>query len=367
MPDIFSPALINKLELRNRFIRSATWEGLAAPDGSCTPEIIGLISQLARGGVGLIISSHTFVSPEGRATGRQLAIHNDGLAKKLEPLAASVHKEGGKIALQLAHAGIFALPGETDEPALAVSAVPGFTKGRVREATKADIAVLVEAYRAAALRARDAGCDAVQIHAAHGYLLSQFLSPAFNRRGDEYGGTLENRARALLEVVAGIRKGLGRDFPLLVKLNSQDYVENGLTLEDSIGTGKMLAAVGVDAIELSGGTIISGNLSPSRTKIDSPDKEAYFRDAAQVFKKEVPLPLILVGGIRSLATALALIRSGTADFISMSRAFICEPGLVKRWKSGDLRPSECVSDNRCFRPATAGRGINCETKNPRKE
>jgi len=367
MPDIFAPAFINKLELRNRFVRSATWEGLAAPDGSCTPEVIKIITELARGGVGLIISSHTFISPEGRATGRQLAIHSDVLAKTLKPLTASVHKEKGKIALQLAHAGIFAFTAETGEPALAVSAVEGFTKSPVREATKEDIACLVNAFCAAALRARDAGFDAVQIHAAHGYLLSQSLSPAFNRRTDEYGGPIENRARCLLEIVSGIRKILGPDYPVIVKLNSRDDVENGLTLEDSLRVGRMLAGAGVDAIELSGGTIISGKLSPSRSKIDSPEKEAYFRDAAEAFKKEVPLPLILVGGIRSFATARGLIKNGTADFVSMSRAFICEPGIVKRWKSGDLRPSECVSDNRCFGPAMAGRGINCETKRPRKE
>jgi 2,4-dienoyl-CoA reductase-like NADH-dependent reductase (Old Yellow Enzyme family) len=367
MPDIFGPVHINKLELRNRFVRSATWEGMAAPDGACTPEVIKVLAELARGGVGLIISSHAFVSPEGRATGRQLGIFEDRLAKTLEPLAAAVHKEHGRIALQLAHAGIFAFTKETGEPALAASAVEGFTKGPVREAGKEDIARLVDAFSAAALRARDAGFDAVQVHAAHGYLLNQFLSPTFNRRADEYGGPIENRARCLLEIIAAIRKNLGRDFPLLVKLNSRDDVENGLSLEDSIKVGKLLAPAGVDAIELSGGTIISGKLSPSRTKIDAPEREAYFRDAAQAFKKEVPLPLILVGGIRSFATAHALIKNGTADFVSMSRAFICEPGLVKRWKSGDLRPSECVSDNRCFGPAMAGRGINCETKRPPKE
>lgn len=367
MPDIFGPASINKLQLRNRFVRSATWEGLAAPDGACTPEVINVLAELARGGVGLIITSHTFVSPEGQATGRQLGIYDDKVAKTLEPLAAAVRKEHGRVALQLAHAGIFSFTRETGRPALAVSSVEGFTKGPVTEATKDDIARLVEAFSAAALRARDAGFDAVQVHAAHGYLLSQFLSPAFNRRADEYGGPVENRARCLLEIISGIRKILGRDFPLLVKLNSQDYVENGLTLEDSLRVGKMLAEAGVDAIELSGGTIISGKLSPSRAKIDLPEKEAYFREAAQAFKKEVPLPLILVGGIRSFATARTLLKNGTADFISMSRAFICEPGLVKRWKSGDLRPSECVSDNRCFGPAMAGRGINCETKRPSKE
>ncbi len=367
MPDMFGPASIGKLQLRNRFVRSATWEGLAAPDGSCTPEVVNVISELARGGVGLIISSHAFVSPEGRATDRQLGIYSDGLAKTLGPLAAAVHKEHGRIALQLAHAGIFAFTRETGEPALAVSAVEGFTKGPVREATKSDIARLVDAFRAAARRARDAGFDAVQVHAAHGYLLSQFLSPAFNRRADEYGGSVENRARCLLETVSGIRGDLGPDYPVLVKLNSRDDVENGLELEESVKVGKMLAQAGANAIELSGGTIISGKLSPSRSKIDAPEKEAYFRDAAQAFKKEVPLPLILVGGIRSFATAHALIKNGTSDFVSMSRTFICEPGIVKRWKSGDLRPSECVSDNRCFGPAMAGTGINCETKRPRKE
>lgn len=362
MSELFEFSVINSLELRNRFVRSATWEGLAGPDGSCTPGVIDTLTALARGGVGLIITSHTFISPEGKAGSRQLGIHNDLMVDGLKALTESVHSEGGKIAVQLAHAGIFAATGETGMPALAVSAVEPYVRGPVRLAGGDDIEKLVESFAEAAVRAKNAGFDAVQVHAAHGYLLSQFLSPAFNRRSDEYGGPLENRARVLLKVIGAIRGSLGRGFTVLVKMNCMDFLENGLTLEDSVRVGRMLAEAGVDAIELSGGTLVSGRLSPSRTKIDSPEKEAYFRNAAKTFKKEVGLPLILVGGILSFPTAKSLVESGTANYISMSRPFICEPDLVARWKSGDTRPSACVSDNRCFGPIMAGKGFFCLTQ-----
>jgi 2,4-dienoyl-CoA reductase-like NADH-dependent reductase (Old Yellow Enzyme family) len=362
MPELFESSVINSLELRNRFVRSATWEGLARPDGSCTPGVIDAMTALARGGVGMIITSHTFVSPEGKAGSRQLGIHNDLMVDGLKALTESVHNQGGKIAVQLAHAGIFAATEETGMPALAVSAVEPYVRGPVRVMGGDDMEKFVESFAEAAVRAKSAGFDAVQVHSAHGYLLSQFLSPAFNRRSDEYGGPLENRARALLKVISAIRGSLGRGFPVIVKMNCMDFLENGLTLEDSVRVGRMLAEAGVDAIELSGGTLVSGKLSPSRTKIDSPEQEAYFRDAAKIFKKEVGLPLILVGGIRSFSTARSLIEGGTADYISMSRPFICEPGLVARWESGDTRPSECVSDNRCFKPIFAGSGFFCLTK-----
>lgn len=366
MPDLFEKTVINSLEMRNRFVRSATWEGLAAPDGSCTPELIDLVTELARGGVGLIISSQAFVSTEGRATPRQLGIYNDHVTESLKPLTESVHRAGGSIALQIAHAGILADTKSTGKPALAASAVESFVRGPVKEADKDDLASLVDAFGAAARRAKQAGFDAVQVHAAHGYLLSQFLSPAFNRRKDEYGGDIENRARVLVEIMSRIRETLGRGFTVLAKLNCRDYIDDGLTLEDSLCAGRMLAEAGVDAIEVSGGTLVSGKLSPSRTGIDTPEKEAYFRDAAAGFKARVGLPVMLVGGIRSVATARALLESSAADYISMSRAFICEPGLINRWASGDLRNSECLSDNRCFRPAMAGRGVRCETKESKK-
>jgi 2,4-dienoyl-CoA reductase-like NADH-dependent reductase (Old Yellow Enzyme family) len=152
---------------------------------------------------------------------------------------------------------------------------------------------------------------------------------------------------------------VGKDYPVLVKINSEDFLENGLTREDSLQAAVMIAGAGADAIELSGGTLYSGKLSPSRPKIDSAEKEAYFREAARIVREKIAIPLILVGGVRSFEVAEALVKEGIADFISMSRPFIREPHLISRWKQGDLRRATCLSDNRCFGPPMKGQGFYC--------
>lgn len=364
---LFHPATIGSLTLPNRFVRSATWEGLAAADGACTDELVRLMSDLAAGGVGLIISSHAYVRPEGFAVRGQLGVDRDERIPGLARMAEAVHANGGRIVLQLAHGGMLAGTQLTGQPAFAPSREGGPEKTRRREMSQADIADTVKAYGEAALRAKKAGFDGVQVHAAHGYLLNQFLSPWFNRRTDQYGGRIENRARIILEILASIRLCAGGDYPLLVKLNSEDFLEGGLTREDSLQAALLIAAAGADAIELSGGTLLSGKLSPSRPKIDSADQEAYFREAARALKPKLKIPLILVGGIRSFDVAEGLVRDGVADFIAMSRPFIREPGLVNRWKSGDRRRAACISDNRCFGPAMRGTGFYCVVEREEKE
>lgn len=356
---LFQSAQIGSLKLSNRFIRSATWEGLAAPDGGCTDELVRLMEGLAEGGVGLIISSHAFVRPEGVAVRGQLGIHRDDLISGLARMADAVHGKGGRIVLQLAHGGLLAGTQLTGLPALAPSLAGGPEKTRRREMTEADIADTIRAYGEAALRAKKAGFDGVQIHAAHGYLLNQFLSPWFNRRSDRWGGSIENRTRIVLDILASARNATGGDYPILAKMNSEDFLEGGLAREDSLQAALMIAAAGADAIELSGGTLLSGKLSPSRSKIDSVEQEAYFRDAARAIKAKLNIPLALVGGIRSFEVAEGLVKEGIADFVSMSRPFIREPGLVNRWKSGDRSRATCLSDNRCFGPPMRGTGFYC--------
>jgi 2,4-dienoyl-CoA reductase-like NADH-dependent reductase (Old Yellow Enzyme family) len=356
---LFQPAQIGSLIVPNRFIRSATWEGLAAPDGSCTDELVRLMAMLAEGGVGLIISSHAFIRPEGYAVRGQIGVHHDDLTAGLARMTDAVHRKGGRIALQLAHGGLLADTQLTGQPPFAPSQAGGPEKITRREMTGQDIGNTIEAYGKAALRAKKAGFDAVQVHAAHGYLLNQFLSPFFNRRTDRYGGGIENRARMVLEVLASVRNAVGRDYPVLVKINSEDFLEGGLSREDSIQAGVLIAGAGADAIELSGGTLLSGKLSPSRSKIDSAEKEAYFREAACTFRAKIGVPLILVGGVRSFEVAEGIVKEGFADFVSLSRPFIREPGLVNRWKSGDRGKATCLSDNRCFGPPTKGQGFYC--------
>ena len=178
---------------------------------------------------------------------------------------------------------------------------------------------------------------------------------------------MENRARALLEVLRSVRAAVGDDFPVLTKMNSQDFLDGGLTLEDSIKVGVMLDEGGVDAIELSGGVLVSKELIPSRIGINSEEKEAYFREASKSFKKELRVPMILVGGNRSFQLVERLVEEGYADYISMSRPFIREPHLVNRWASGDLRKAACISDNQCFRPIWAGEGVYCVVEKKQKE
>jgi 2,4-dienoyl-CoA reductase-like NADH-dependent reductase (Old Yellow Enzyme family) len=358
---LFESTILNGLTLPNRFVRSATWEGMAAADGACTAQLTALMERLVDGGVGLIVTGHTYVHRRGQAGPRQLGVYSDDQVPGLQRLTDAVHRRGGRIVLQLAHAGLFADTDLTGQPPLAPSPVKTFTRTAPDEMSAADIHRIVTAFGDAAARARTAGFDGVQIHAAHGYLLSQFLSPAFNRRTDAYGGSLQNRARIVLAVLADIRRRVGRDCPVLIKLNTADFVDGGLVVDDAVRVAELLTEAGIDAIELSGGTGASGKMRPVRTGIRTREQEAYFRDAATAFRRRVSIPLMLVGGIRSYAVAEEVVADRTADYISMSRPFIREPDLINRWRSGDLRPSPCRSDNRCFVPIRNGEGLYCVT------
>ncbi len=366
MSKLFETTEINGMKLANRFVRSATWEGMAAVDGSCTPRLIGLVTQLAEGGVGLIITSHAYIRPDGQASPWQLGISKDEFIGGLQEMTREVHKHESRIVMQITHGGLFSNAELTGQTLLAPSEITGFTQSPPKEVTIAEIRAIVEAFGQAAFRAKKAGFDGVQIHSAHGYLLSQFLSPAFNKRRDDYGGPVEKRARVLLDVLREVRTAVGPDFPILVKMNSADFLDGGLTLDDSLQIGAMLKNGGIDAIELSGGTIRSGELKHSRLGITSEEKEAYFKDAAKAFKEKLNVPLILVGGIRSFRLAERLLDDRIADYISMSRPFIREPALVKRWASGDLRKATCQSDSQCRERALAGEGIYCVVEKKRK-
>jgi 2,4-dienoyl-CoA reductase-like NADH-dependent reductase (Old Yellow Enzyme family) len=366
MNKLFEPSEINGLKLENRFIRSATWEGMAAENGTCTPKLIHLMSDLARGGVGLIITSHAYVQKVGQARNGQLGIHSDAMIPGLREMSDAVHRHRGKIVCQLAHAGFFANADLSGQVPLAPSNVPEIAEEPRREMTNADIQTVAKAFAAAARRAQAAGFDGIQIHAAHGYLLSQFISPMFNHRTDRYGGSLENRARLPLEVLQAIRETVGNGFPVLIKLNCKEFRDDGLQPNEFVKVGKMLADAGIDAIEVSGGLPISPKKLPSQLGINKEEKEAYFQEEAKALKKQVDIPIILVGGNRSLHVAERILAQGVADYISMSRPLIREPHLINRWKAGDLTKSACVSDNMCFQPAIEGKGVYCVTERREK-
>jgi 2,4-dienoyl-CoA reductase-like NADH-dependent reductase (Old Yellow Enzyme family) len=361
MAELFQNVSINGMTLANRFVRSATWEGLADREGSVTPKLTKMMVELAGNEVGLIISGYTFVSPEGQSSPSQLAIYDDRFVAGLWTMIEAVHKAGGKIALQIVHGGRFADSALTGLLPIGPSVVEKNGQATCRAMNKEDIANIISAFTRAAARAKQAGFDAIQLHAAHGFLFSQFLSPALNRRTDEYGGTLENRARFLIEAVRSIRKATGPGYPLLIKLNSEDFMEGGLTRDEAVQVAAMLEVASVDAIEYSGGTVASPEkFMPVRPgKLKPPQDEVFYREAAQLYQARVGIPLMLVGGIRSYETATDLIRHGVADYISLGRPLICEPGLVKRWHNGDHRESECGSCNGCFAPAKDGQGVYC--------
>jgi 2,4-dienoyl-CoA reductase-like NADH-dependent reductase (Old Yellow Enzyme family) len=364
MSTLFEGTSINGMKLSNRFVRSATYEGMAAEDGSCTEVLIAKMAELAEGGVGLIITSHAFVSLEGRARNRQIGIHSDAMIPGLRKMAEAVHGKGGRIVVQLAHAGA-----QTDRKISGFDALgpSAFEKEKgciSREMTGADMDRIAACFGDAAVRAREAGFDGVEVHGAHGYLLSQFLSPHFNKRTDGYGGSIENRMRFLLEVFAAVRARTGKDFPVLIKLNSEDFLDDGLRPEEMIRVSQMLEAKGIDAIEMSGGTGYSGEKIPSRKGVlKTEGEEAYYREAASRFKERVRVPLILVGGILSFPVAEGLVEQGLADYIALSRPVIREPRLVARWRAGDRSKATCLMCNQCYQPILRGDGISCEVDN----
>jgi 2,4-dienoyl-CoA reductase-like NADH-dependent reductase (Old Yellow Enzyme family) len=369
MSKLFEKTNIKSLTIPNRFVRSATWEGMATDEGACTRKLIDLMVELAQGGVGLIISGHTYVRAEGKAGPWQLGVYDDDLIPGLAEMASAVHKAGGRIILQLAHAGCHANSELTGQEAWGPSIMTDTNGPLNRAMTREDIRDVIDAFGKAAARAEKASFDGVQIHAAHGYLLSQFLSPFYNKRNDEYGGNLENRVRIVLEVFESIKGKVGSDYLVMIKMNAQDFVEGGLNADEAIEVAAILDSSGIDAIELSGGTLsFSGKLNPVRSgKLSSQDEEVFYRKEAVKYKEKVRAPLMLVGGIRSFEVAERLVNEGTADYISLCRPLIREPGLVNRWRSGDMRKAACLSDNLCFRPAMAGEGIYCVVEQKKKQ
>lgn len=360
MKDLFDSTTINTMTLANRLVRSATWEGMCTDEGRPTEQLISCYRDLAVGGVGLIISGYTFVRPDGKQLPGKMGIHTDDFAQEMKDLTAAVHAEGGKICIQLVHAG-----GQTDsktagQQPLAPSALKAEQFSEETAAlTVDDISEIVTAFGEGARRAKEYGFDAVQLHGAHGYLINQFLSPLTNQRTDEYGGTIGNRCRFLMEVYHSIRQAVGESYPVIIKLNGADNIAGGLGIDDAVYAARLLDKEGIDAIEVSAGTPASGDESPIRTKIDSQEKEAYNLSLAQRIKEEVSCPVMLVGGVRSLEVIEKIITDHGIDYLSLARPFIREPGLAKRWQQGDRSPASCISCNGCFKPALNGEGLYC--------
>jgi 2,4-dienoyl-CoA reductase-like NADH-dependent reductase (Old Yellow Enzyme family) len=349
MPDLFDPIEINGMKVPNRFVRSATHDRQADVSGHVTDSLVGVYEALASGGIGLIITGHAFVTMNGKKNHTMIGAHHDDFIPGLKKLAGSVHGYGSKIALQINHAGREATAAVIGETPAAPSPVynPG-TKETPRAFTDEEIETLIAAYGTAAVRAASAGFDAVQIHCAHGYLGSQFISPHTNRREDRWGGSLKNRMRFILEVYRCIRKGVGDTYPVMIKLNSEDFIDGGLTIEESTKIAQVLSREGIDAVEISAGMFETLDRWV-KTDILEEEDEAYFLANARQFKAAIAVPLILVGGLRSPALMERLISDGDTDMVSLCRPFIKEPGLVNRWRQGDRKRADCISCNGCLK------------------
>lgn len=358
MTNLFETTSIKNLTLSNRFVRSATYSGMASADGTVTSKMIDLMVNLAKGGVGLIISAYAYVLREGIMHPRALGIYSDSVISGLRKMVDAVHQVEGKIVVQLAHGGAQARTMQhTGQNLMGPSDMTRNDGAPVRAMTREDIQLIVSAFGLAATRAKQAGFDGVQLHGAHGYLLSEFLSPFFNKRTDVYGGNLANRSRFVLDVYDRVRSAVGEQYPVMIKLNSEDFVQGGVTVDQMLQIATRLDAVGIDIIELSGGI---GNMWKTEAPpIRIAQKGVYYYAAAKRFKKCIDVPMMLVGGIRSFEEATQLVVEGTADYVSLCRPLIRDPTLINRWKSGDMQESTCISCRACMNAVLDGQDLHC--------
>jgi len=371
MPQLFETTWIKSLELSNRSVRSATWGGVGDDRGYVTERAVEFYRELGRGGIGFVVTGYQCILTNGRQLPYMIGNYEDGQVSGLKRLVDAVHSGGGKVVPQIVHCGARADPKlfEEGDELWAPSAVPSSASETVpKEVTPQEITFLVEAYAAAAGRAMEAGFDGVQLHGAHGYGINQFLSGATNRRGDGYGGDIGKRYRFLGEVMEAVRGTVGTDFPVMIKLSGDDFVEKGLTPEDAVEVAQRLTDDGIDMIEVSAGSAASPpDKGPARKKIRKEEDEAYLSDLAAHVKSAVNVPVATVGGVRSPRIINDILAEGKADYVAMARPFIREPHLVERWKQGDTARAKCISCNGCFETGIKGIGISCKVERKLKE
>ncbi|TGC09474.1 NADH:flavin oxidoreductase [Methanolobus halotolerans] len=357
---LFEPISICGMEIPNRFVRSATHEWMAEPDGTPTVRIGDIYEELARNGTAVIITGYAYVNPMGKSDHLQQGIYDDRFVEDYKRIVSRVHKYNSKIVLQVVHGGRQTMLSPEIPYALAPSAVTEKTKGMTpEEMSEKEVMGTIEDFANAVRRGKEAGFDAVQLHCAHGFLLSNFISPYTNRRKDRWGGNTEKRTQVIVDILDRAREMVGEDYPIMVKLNATDGFPEGskkdtLDAPESIEIAKILAGNRVCAIEVSGGIAEAGN-ELFRTNVDSQEKEAYYKHYSKMIKEAVDVPVILVGGIRSKAVMEMLLEGGYTDMISLSRPFIAEPDLVAKIRKGETEVLKCVSCNLC----SDSSGIKC--------
>jgi len=392
MSILFTPINIGNVQMKNRFIHSATHEAMSLETGEVSDKLIKRYQNLAKGEVGLIIPGYMYVHSLGRSYRHQTGIHNDDMIPGLTKLVQSVHQEGGKIVFQLAHAGR-----QTTKAMIGQTPIGPSSRGRdpvnfvnPKEMSADQIQEAIRAFGLAANRAVQAGADGIQLHAAHGYLINQFLSPYFNRRKDEWGGSDANRFRFLKELISEVRSILPQGMSLLVKLNTRDYTpQEGMTPSLALIYAKWLSALKIDGLEISCGSAIYSYMNMCRGDVPVKElvnslplwkkplgtlmlksmvgkydlEEGYNLEAAKIIKPVLgKIPLSVVGGLRKVTQMEEVLEKQYADCISMSRPFIREPFLVRNIMEGKLRIAACVSCNKCLAALQNNIPVKCYHK-----
>jgi 2,4-dienoyl-CoA reductase-like NADH-dependent reductase (Old Yellow Enzyme family) len=379
MPVLFEKTKIKGLELKNRLIRSATHEAMADDNGSPTESLFTLYERLAKGGVGLITTGFAFVARDGKVKD-QLGMDNDGLISKYRDLTNFVHQNGTAIAMQIVHCGRQTIEEYTGSQPIAPSPVKDKTYlVKPKEMTEHDIERIIEAFAQASRRVREAGFDAVQFHAGHGYLINEFLCPYTNRRKDKWGGSIENRMRFLQEIYYRSREQVGNDYPILIKMSAYDNMKKGLKPEEGVAMAVMMADMGFDGIEVSCGiaedgfSTIRGNVQidtiletwpmyksksaafkwvmrrfGERLLKPLPFTESFNLESAKEIKRRINIPVFLVGGMINPKTMEEVIERGDADYISLCRPLITDPNFPNKIAKGNQSPSKCLHCNLCI-------------------
>ncbi|HEY3423454.1 MAG TPA: NADH:flavin oxidoreductase [Negativicutes bacterium] len=352
MKSLFDQTQLAGIKLKNRLFRSATYDGFADERGHMTEELFQIYDNLAKGGVGTIITGLTFVTDLEQPSPGQMGISDDSFIDEYKKLTEAIHGYNANIILQLAGLGsqtsVDASGGKVMWGPSAVQDL--FYKTTPQEMTIEEILRLQTAFAAGAGRAKKAGFDGVQMHAAHGYLLSKFLTPYYNRRTDGYGGSIENRAKMIIETYQKIREKVGPAYPILIKINSEDFMDQGMTFAECKYVCRKLVELGINAIEISGGSPSSRAKEGVVRNIKTREQEAYFKAYAAELAQEINVPVIAVGGNRDFAAITEILNQTAIEYIALCRPLICESNLINQWQSGDLKPVKCISCNKCFRP-----------------
>jgi 2,4-dienoyl-CoA reductase-like NADH-dependent reductase (Old Yellow Enzyme family) len=362
MTVIFERSRIKGMELPNRLVRSATAEGMADENGFPSDSLFELYERLAQGGVGLIITGYAFTSLDGRCAFPGMSgIDRDEQIPRYRDLVDLVHENGAAIAMQIVHCGRQTKAETIGAQPIAPSAVEDtYWKVVPREMTEVDIERVINDFAEAGRRVQESGFDAVQIHGAHGYLVNQFLCPHTNRRRDKWGGPIDNRMRFLREIIQQMQSEVGEDFPILIKMNAQDGMEDGISLQEGLVMAEMMAEMGFDGIEVSrgisedGGTDVFGDAAPGGAP-----EQAYNRAAARAIKNRVNVPVFVVGGITDPVVMEDIIEQGDADYISMSRALIADPEFPNKIRAGGRAISRCTRCDLCLDDFSIDNPLHC--------